>query len=154
MELYIRGVLLIGALSSAVLAFLPKDGGTTKYVSLTAQLLMLLVITAPLTSLGSLSLDDFPSRPQAEGGESRYTENVLSYSADSVSRAVAEQCEREFSLEAERIGVRLIIDDSDLQNVKITELQLFVEEKNASRRREIQEYFAKLLACRVYVFGP
>ncbi len=154
MELYIRSVLLIGALSSAVLAFLPKDGGTTKYVSLTAQLLMLLVITAPLASLGSLSLDALPSLPRAERGESRYSESVLSYSADSVSRAVAEQCAREFSLEAERIGVRLIIDDSDLQSVKITELQLFVEEKNASRRREIQEYFEKLLACRVYVFGP
>lgn len=152
MEIYIKSIILIGALSSAVIAFLP-NGGTSKYVSFAAQLVTLLVIIYPLSGAIGIAVKSFPELPRVEVEESQFCENVLSYSADSISRAISEHCAEKFSLDTENIRIRLIIDDSDIQSVKLTEVQLFISEANSERRHEICNYFEEMLQCRVYVFG-
>lgn len=151
---YLQGVIVTGALTSAILSIFPRSAGSGKYVRYAAQLMMLLVLISPISSIvKSVRGYELPSFHR-EVGESTFERDAISYSAVTLSKAICERCADEFSLDEESISVKLILDEEDTENIKINEVQIFLTEKEVSKRERVREYFEELLNTRVFVFGP
>ena len=153
MDAYIRGVIVIGTVSSVLLMVLP-EGGSTKYVKYVSQLAVLFVLLGPISGIFDFVTDIRMQLPEAETGISSVEQSVITVSAENISRYIAESCAEKFSLDVENIKVRLVLDESDISNVKIEEIQIFTSEKNSEEKERIRKYFEELLSAEVFVFGP
>lgn len=151
---YIQGAIVTGVLAGAVLSIFPSTGGSGRYVRYAAQLLMLLVLVSPISAvIGSLSCGE-NLLPQYEVGDSSFESDAVAYSASSISRAICEHCADRFSLEESEIGVKLILNEEKSDDVRLDELQLYLNERDSAKRESVREYFEDLLNARVFVFGP
>ncbi|MBQ8523701.1 MAG: hypothetical protein IJ457_03675 [Clostridia bacterium] len=153
METYIKGVIVMGSVCSVILSVLHGDS-VKKYVRYISQLALLLVLLIPLSGaldfVGALRTDIVT--PSV--GESGAEVSVISKSAENISKYIAETCGEKFALDPNNIRVRLIIDESDPENVLITEIQLFTDVTGSEEKNRIKRYFEELLQTEVYVFGP
>jgi len=153
MDAYIRGVIVTGAVCSVLMMLLPR-GRTNKYVRYVSQLAVLLVLLAPISGMVDFVSGIRAEFPKVETGTSSVEQNIIAVSAENISRYIAESCAEKFSLTVENIKVRLILDESDTENVKITEIQIFTDEKRSEEKNRIKRYFEEMFCTKVYVFGP
>ena len=153
MYAYIKGVIVIGAVSSLILTAIPP-GREKRYVKYISQLAVLLVLLAPLSGIIDFVSSLRTEIPVQAEKESLAEDNVIAGSAENISRYIAENCAEKFSLDPVNIKVHLILDESDTENVKIEEIQIFTDEKRKEEKERIKKYFEELLCTEVYVFGP
>jgi len=155
MEAYVKGIILIGAVGTVILSALPHgEGGSGRYVKYIAGLTVLLVIISPITGLLDTSHSFSFEVPTVQKGESELYSAVISKTAENISRFISDRCLEKFSLDPESIRVRLLLDESDVESVEITEIQIYTEERKSEKRDRIRRYFGDLFETKVYVFGP
>jgi len=155
MEAYLKAVMVMGAVCSVILYSLPHGSdGAGKYVKYISQLATLLVITTPVIGMLSFTAEIPLSVPERPALESEAHSTVIAKAAENISRFITDSCCDKFGLDSESVRVKLIIDESDTQDVKIEEIQLFCNEKRSEEKERIRKYFEELLETKVYVFGP
>ena len=155
MEAYVKGVIIIGAVSSVILSVLPRgEERSGKYVKYIAGLAVLLIIISPIAGLFDFAHTFTTDLPSVDTGESELYSAVISKTADNISRFILDRCLEKFALDPAGVKVRLILNESDIENVEITEIQLFTEEKNSEKRERIRKYIEEIFETKVYVFGP
>jgi hypothetical protein len=155
METYVKGIIVIGAVCSVILTALPHgDERTGRYVKYIAHLVTLLVIISPLSGLFSFAGSFTIDIPETEESESTSHTAVIAQAAENISRFITESCAEKFALDPVNVKVRLILDESDTENVKLEEIQIFCDEKRSEEKERIRRHFEELFETRVFVFGP
>ena len=153
---YIISVITVGAVGSVLAMILPRDGGSSQYARYISQIVVLLVLLAPIGNLSKLvssvnvSVPSYAAPEDSSGGK----EAVISKSAENISQYITEVCGNKFGFETENIRVRLIIDDEDPENVIIEEIQIYTSVKDSEDKARAKKYFEEMLMTEVHVFGP
>ncbi len=156
MTSYIQSIIITGVVSSLVITMLPSDSeGAGKQVRYIAVLLLLLVILTPLSGVSGFiaSLKEsvgtiWGSTTEAVSGAEQ---NVVAKTAETLSEYIISVCHDRFTQEKDSLRVKLILDESDPESVRITEVQIFTRELDRTRREEIGAYFEELLQTKVFV---
>lgn len=153
---YIISVITVGAIGSLLAMILPRESGSAQYVRYISQMVVLLVIMAPLGNISrfvsslNISVPRFEEKEDTGGGETA----VISKSAENISLYITEVCGNKFGFETNNIRVRLVLDETDPENVIIEEIQIFTSEKNSEEKARAKKYFEEFLMTEVHIFGP
>ena len=153
---YIVSVITAGAVGTLLAMILPKESGSAGYVRYISQLVVLLVIIAPLGNISrfvssiNISPPVYEETAETDSGEKA----VISKSAENISQYITEVCGSKFGFETESIRVRLVLDETDPENVIIEEIQIFTSEKSSEEKARAKKYFEEYLMTEVHIFGP
>ncbi|MCI9449039.1 MAG: hypothetical protein HFE30_02145 [Clostridiales bacterium] len=159
MSEYIKNVMTAGAVCTLVMMLLPHgDGQNGKYVKYICSAVVLLIIISPIRSAASFFTDIKETVTEIEETIPAETEEaeaaaVIGLTAENISEYIISVCGEKFGFDTEKIRVKLVIDDSDSENVIIEEIQLFTDENDRSRRDDLKKYLEELLLTDVRVFG-
>ena len=159
MTSYIRNIIIIGVATSLALSALPKNGGAnSKYVKYLATFLILVTILSPLSGLLgsadglketlSTKYDDVPSYES-----DKVTDPVIEKTAETIAKYILSVCKNKFGVDTSNSKVKVILDETDKENVVIKELQIFTNEKDTEILSDIEKYFSEMLGADVFAFG-
>ena len=130
-----------------------------KYVKFVSGLAVLLLILSPLRGLSDFTAAVRKalraSVPVSEAVEKDlYTDAVIEKTAEGVSDYIVRTLSEKYSMEKDKIRVRLVLNEEDRENVEICEIQVFTSEKDKTARESAAKYLWNSLKCEIHVFGP
>ena len=159
MTAYIRNIIIVGIATSLALSALPKNGSETeKYVKYLATFLILVTLLTPLSGF----VGDFESvRETLSNGYSETppfeSENpddpVIEKTSETIAKYILSVCKNKFGVDTSDAKVKVILDDTDKENVVIKELQIYTSEKDTETLSDIEKYFSEMLDADVFAFG-
>lgn len=160
MTSYIRNIIIVGVASSLAISALPKNSGQSgKYVKYLASFLILAALLAPMNDLlgvfgevkdtFSESFEGYVPESLDETGDP-----VIEKTAETIAKYVLSICNSKYGIDTENARVKVILDDSDKENVVIKELQIYTSEKDREVLCDVEKHFSEMLEAKVYAFGP
>lgn len=155
---YIKNFIIAGTICSMFSLLAPSgEEKTGKYLRYISYFIVVLIIAAPIknisefiTNIKAVTISD--SNEEATNSNS-FPETVIEKSSENISRYIIETCRDKFKCDTENITVKIILDDSDTENVIIKEVQIFLYGSNERYKNEIRDYFTEKLMCEVHTFG-
>ena len=156
---YIRNVIIIGVATSIIIIALPKNSEKSAlYVKQLSSFVLLAVMLAPLKDLSLMTsalkskLDGITSSVESTDSVMD-ADAVIGMSAEGICSYIVELCERKYGFDGDLTDVKLIIDDSDVENVIIKEIQVFVPVSDNTATSAVEEDLEELFGVKVFVFG-
>ena len=138
---------------------MPDEGKRSgKYVKFVSGLAVLLLILSPLRGLS-----DFTAAVRrtlktsvtvSETPDMSYADAVTEKTAEGISDGIIRILSGKYSMDREKIRVRIVLNEEDPDNVEICEIQVFTSEKDKTVRESAAEFLSRTLLCEVHVFGP
>jgi len=156
---YIRNIIIVGVAASLAVSALPKNSSESgKYVKYLASFLILVTLLSPVKELLH-NLSDVKevfsgSFEEAVTEEENTSDPVIEKTAETIAKYVLSICRSKFGVDTENARVKVILDDTDKENVVIKELQIYTSEKDREVLNDIEKHFSKMLEADVFAFGP
>lgn len=156
---YVKNLIIIGVAASLAVASLPKNAESSgKYVRQLSSFMILAVLLSPLGRLSELvsavrdGIDGIGI--SGSSAESEYTADaVIGESAEVICKYVIRLCAERYGFDEEETVVRLILDDRDVENVTVSEIQVFTPESDGKVLSEAAEHLTETFGCKAFVFG-
>ncbi len=159
MTSYIRNIIIVGVATSLALSALPKNGSETeKYVKYLAAFLILVTLLTPLSGL----VGEFESVRETMSSEYSETptfdsektdDPVIEKTSETIAKYILSVCKNKFGVDTTNAKVKVILDDTDKENVIIKELQIYTSERDTEILSDIEKYFSEMLDTDVFAFG-
>ena len=149
----------MGVATSLALSALPKSSSATaKYVKYLAAFLILVTLLTPLRDFKgdfeavreTLSAD-YSETTLPESGKA--DDPVVEKTCETIAKYILSVCSNKFGVDTADAKVKVILDDSDKENVVIKELQIYTRERDTELLLEIEKYFSEMLDTNVFAFS-
>lgn len=156
---YVRGIIIAGTACSMAMIALPKNAeGCGRYCRYLSSLIILAVILSPLRDVSALVTevkDTLESAFSAEvsAEEQERANAVVGTSVQLISEYIIKEAETRFGFSPDATRVRIVTDESSLDSVIISEIQIFTDRTDHDVLDSAEEYFAALFDTDVLVLG-
>ena len=157
---YIKNIIIAGTVCSVFSMLSPSgEEKTGKYIRYIAYFIVVIVIASPLKNISGFVSDikdTLSAVTETKEIKAEYdgSDIVLEKTAENISKYIMDMCDEKFDIDKSLLRVKVIIDDTDKENVVIDEIQIYISKHiDEYKNSQIENYFRDALSTETYVFG-